>query len=339
MRLVRLRDRERAWRARATTGLVLLAAVAVTAAACSDRAGAPRVTRLSIATGNTGGVYYPYGGGLAKAIGDALPNVDATAEVTGASVDNLKLLQGGKVDIAFTLADTLDEAVKGAGAFATGGAVQARALAVLYANYTHVVSIGGRGVTQLADLRGKIVSTGSPGSGTEVIALRLLRAAGLDPDRDVRRQALTVNASVDAIKDGKLDAFFWSGGLPTASVLDLASTVGVTLQLIPNDGVLTTLQTTYGPLYERMVIPGGSYPGLATDVGVVGVQNVLVVNAAMSDQLAYDLTRVLFEKHADLAAIHPEAATLTLASAVQSSPAAFHPGAIRFYKERGVWTR
>lgn len=336
-RPVRLRDRAWIWRARATT-VVCLVVMAVIATACGDRAGAPRVTRLSIATGNTGGVYYPYGGGLAKAIGDALPNVDATAEVTGASVDNLKLLQGGKVDIAFTLADTLDEAVKGTGTFASS-AVPARALAVLYANYTHVVSVGGRGVTRLADLRGKVVSTGSPGSGTEVIALRVLRAAGLDPDRDVRRQALTVNASVDAIKDGKLDAFFWSGGLPTASVLDLASTMGVTTQLIPNDDVLTTLQTTYGPLYERMVIPGGSYPGIATDVGVVGVRNVLVVNASMSDQLAYDLTRVLFEKHADLAAIHPEAAKLTLASAVQSSPAAFHPGAIRFYKERGVWTR
>src|SRR5262245_42273178 len=160
------------------------------------------VVRLSIATGNTGGVYYPYGGGLAKVIGDSL-RVQATAEVTAASVDNLKLIQQRKVDLAFTLADTLDNAVQAQGPFARTGAVKARALAVLYPNYTHVVTVAGTGIERLADLRGRVVSTGSPGSGTEVVAFRVLRAAGLDPDRDLRRQALTVNASVDALKDGK----------------------------------------------------------------------------------------------------------------------------------------
>ena len=171
------------------------------------------------------------------------------------------------------------------------------------------------------------------------MALRILRAAGLDPDRDVRRQSLSVNASVDAIKDGKLDAFVWSGGLPTGSVLDLASTMGVTTILVANDEVLPALQSSYGSLYSRLVVPAAAYPGPSSDVPVVGVGNVLVANASMDEQLAYDLTRVLFDRHADLAAIHPEAATLTLATAVKDSPAPFHPGAIRFYKERGVWTR
>jgi TRAP transporter TAXI family solute receptor len=319
--------------------LSLAALAAIGLVACGGSAPRGGTTRLSIATGNTGGVYYPYGGGYAKAIGDALPGVEATAEVTSASVDNLKLLHGQRVDVAFALADTLDDAVKGRGAFDTTGGVQARTLAVLYSNYTQVVTIAGRGIARLGDLEGKVVSTGSPGSGTEVIALRMLRAAGLDPDRDVRRQGLSVNASVDAIKDGKLDAFFWSGGLPTGSVLDLASTMGVTAVLVPNDEVLPALRVAHGPLYSRLVVPAAAYPGLPADVPVVGVANVLVVSAAMSEQLAYDLTRVLFEKHDDLAAIHPEAARLTLASAVQESPAPFHPGAIRFYKERGVWTR
>lgn len=296
------------------------------------------ITRVSIATGNTGGVYYPYGGGLAKVISESLPRVQATAEVTAASVDNLKLLQLGKVDIAFVLADTLDEAIKGRGLFQNTGAVDARTLAILYPNYTHVVTVDGKGIERLSDLRGKIVSTGSPGSGTEVIALRVLRAAGLDPSRDVRRQALSVNASADALKDDKIDAFFWSGGLPTASVLDVASTVGIRAKLIPNDEALPALRTGYGErLYQRLIIPKGTYPGQNADVAVIAVENALIVNEAMDEMLAYDLTRTLFEKRTELAAIHPEARHLEPARAVVGSPAEFHPGAIRYYQSRGVW--
>ncbi|HET7695940.1 MAG TPA: TAXI family TRAP transporter solute-binding subunit [Vicinamibacterales bacterium] len=295
------------------------------------------VVRLSIATGNTGGVYYPYGGGLAKVIGESL-RVQATAEVTAASVDNLKLIQQRKVDIAFTLADTLDDAIAGRGAFARTGPIEARTLAVLYPNYTHLATVAGNGVDRIPDLRGRVVSTGSPGSGTEVIALRVLRAAGVDPDRDVRRQALSVNASVDALKDGKIDAFFWSGGLPTASILDLASSVGIRARLIPNDEVIPALQRQFGDaLYTRRVIPKGSYPGMTSEVGVVAVQNALVVHGKMEEPLAYDLTRVLFERRAALTAIHPEARHLSLPSAVEGSPAPFHPGAERFYRERGAW--
>jgi hypothetical protein len=298
------------------------------------------VARLSIATGNTGGVYYPYGGGLAKVISQSIPNVDATAEVTNASVDNLKLIQQGKVDIAFSLTDTLDDAVKGQGAFAKTGAVHARTLAVLYPNYTHVVSLEGKGINRIADMKGKVVSVGSPGSGTEVIALRMLRVAGLDPDKDIRRQSLSVNVSVDALKDGKIDAFFWSGGLPTASVLDLASTQGITAKLIPNDDVLPALQKQYGPqLYFKLVIPGESYPGVKENCVVVGVANALIVEDTMSDDLAYQLTKVLFDKRTDLAAIHPEAKKLDVKTAVDGSPAAFHPGAIRYYREQGAWKR
>jgi TRAP transporter TAXI family solute receptor len=295
------------------------------------------VVRLSIATGNTGGVYYPYGGALAKVIGDSL-RVQATAEVTAATVDNLKLIQQNKVDVAFALADTLDSALRGSGPFQRTGAVRARALAVLYPNYMHVATIAGEKIDRLADLRGRVVATGSPGSGTEVIALRMLRAAGLDPDRDLERQALSVNASVDAIKDGKIDAFFWSGGLPTASILDLASSIGITAKLLTNDEVVPSLQRDFGAaLYSRLVMPKGSYPGMTSDVGVVGVQNVLVVHEEMEEQLAYDLTRVLFEKQAELARIHPEARHLSLGRAVDGSPAPFHAGAQRFYRERGAW--
>ena len=293
--------------------------------------------RLSIATGNTGGVYYPYGGGLARVISQSVPRVDATAEVTAASVDNLKLIQLGKADIAFVLTDTLDDAINGRGPFAKMP-VKARTLAVLYPNYTQVATVEGKGINRLADLRGHVVSTGSPGSGTEVIAFRVLRAAGIDPDKDVRRQGLTVNASVDALKDGKIDAFFWSGGLPTASLLDLSSTVGITAKLLSNDEVLPKLQEQFTPgLYFRLVIPKGTYPGVNYDSGSVGVANALVVKDTMSDELAYELTKVLFDRQPDLAAIHPEAKKLNVGTAVHGSPAPFHPGAIRYYEERGAW--
>jgi TRAP transporter TAXI family solute receptor len=323
----------------AAAGLTLLAAGAVVVGSNPREFARARggVVRLSIATGNTGGVYYPYGGGLAKVIGESL-RVQATAEVTAGSLDNLKLIQQRKLDIAFTLADTLGDAIAGAGAFKPTGPVKVRALAVLYPNYTHLATIARNGIGRVSDLRGRVVSTGSPGSGTEVIALRVLRAAGLDPDRDIRRQALSVNASVDALKDGKIDAFFWSGGLPTASILDLASSIGITARLLSNDEMIPSLQQQFGPgLYTRRVIPKGAYPGLVADVGVVAVQNVLVVHESMEEALAYDLTRTLFEKQKDLAAIHPEARHLALATAVESSPAPFHPGADRFYRERGAW--
>ena len=161
-------------------------------------------------------MYYPYGGGLAKVLNEGIPGIRASAEVTSASVDNLKLIRDGKADIAFALADTVSDAVNGRGAFA-GAPVPAVSLAVLYSNYTHLVTLASTGINTVADLRGKTVSTGSPGSGTEVIAFRVLRAAGMNPETDVTRQGLGASESADALKDGKVAAFFWSGGLPTAA--------------------------------------------------------------------------------------------------------------------------
>ena len=316
----------------AFAGLSLLC---LAAAACS-REGAARSSFLSIATGGTGGVYYPYGGGIAKILNDSLPNIRASAEVTAASVDNLKLIRDGRADVAFTLADTLADAVAGRGAF-DGRPVPAAGLAVLYSNYTHLVTLAESPVKGVADLRGRVVSTGSPGSGTEVIAIRMLRAAGLDPDKDVTRQGLGATESAGALKDGKVDAFFWSGGVPTAAVQDLAHTPGVAIRLIPSDDVLAPLQREYGTWYFPIEFPASAYRGVEAAVPVVGVANVLVVNRSMADALAYDITRLLFEKQAELATIHPEARNLSLTSAIAGSPAQFHPGAIRFYREKGVW--
>ena len=215
---------------------------------CGCRSDSPRPQFISIATGGTGGVYYPYGGGLAKVLNDSLPNIRATAEVTAASVDNLKFIRDGKADVAFALADTVADAAAGRGAF-EGRSVPVAALAVLYSNYTHVVTLQSSGITTIAGLRGRRVSTGSPGSGTEVIAFRVLRAAGLNPDADVTRQGLGASESADSLKDGKIDAFFWSGGLPTAAVQDLAHSQGITIGLIPTGDLVAALQREHGDLY------------------------------------------------------------------------------------------
>jgi TRAP transporter TAXI family solute receptor len=316
-------------------GVVL---VALGAAACGGQAGGP-VRYLSIATGGTGGVYYPYGGGLAKILSESVPGVQATAEVTAASVDNLKLLRDGRADLAFTLADTLADAAAGRGAFA-GAPVAARAVAVLYTNYTHLVTREGSGIARVTDLRGRVVSIGAPGSGTEVIARRILEAAGLDADRDLRPHRLGASESADALKDGKVDAFFWSGGVPSPAIQDLAHTPGVRLRLVGQAELVPELQRRYGPdLYTVIAIPASAYPGVAEAVPVVGVANVLVASERLEADLVYAITRVLFERQADLAAIHPEAKKLTLETAAAGSPVPWHPGAERYYRERGVWRR
>ena len=323
------------------TLLVGLVAAALSSATCDPQqmarqAGARQ--RISIATGGTGGVYYAYGGGIAKVISESIPNVEATAEVTAASVDNLKFLRDGKSDIAFTLADTLDDALKGQGGFRDFGKVPALALAALFTNYTHLVTVANSGINKVADLRGHVIAIGSAGSGTEVIALRVLEAAGLRPGAGVETQGLGVAQAVDALKDGKIDAFFWSGGLPTAAVLDLANTPGIQMKMVPTDDVLPALQKAYGPsLYKLVIMPKRAYADVDIVVPVVGVTTLLVVTDRMSEDLAYGVTKALFEKQSELVSIHPQAKQLTLESAMAGSPAPFHPGSIRYYRERNVW--
>jgi TRAP transporter TAXI family solute receptor len=261
--------------------------------------------------------------------------VQATAEVTGASVDNLKLLQQGRADLAFTLADTLAEAVKGTGPFAATGKVPVQTIAILYQNFTHIVALDGSGITSVRDLRGRSVSVGSPGSGTELIASRVLEAAGLDPHADIRRQALGAAESVNALKDGKLDAFFWSGGLPTPAVQDLASTSGIRVRLLPNAEFAAALTAKYGPgLYGEAMVPARSYRGVIEPVPVITVGNLLVASGSMPEPLAHDITRLLFDEQHALIAIHPEARHLAPATGAADSPAPFHPGAIRYYRAR-----
>lgn len=294
--------------------------------------------RLSIATGQVGGAYYVLGGGLAKVISDHVPNVQVTAELTAASVDNLKFLRAGQVDLGLALGPSLADAYHGSGTFREFGRVPVRALAVLYTQPMHLVALARHGIARVADLRGRVVSTQNPGSGTEVIALRMLEAAGLDPDRDVTRERLGPAQSGDALKDGKVEAFFFSSGVPSPAVLELATAFGAEMRLVPSDDLLPLLQQRYGAeQFPLSIIPARSYPGQERDVPTVGSATVLVVDEKMSETLAYEITRAVLEHTAELAAIHPVAKTFTPERAAAGSPVPFHPGAIRYYRERGVW--
>jgi TRAP transporter TAXI family solute receptor len=291
---------------------------------------------IAIGTGGTGGVYYPLGGGLANVLSKNLPGVQATAEVTGGSVDNLKLIGSGQSEVGFSMADAALDALNGQDKFKSGK-IPVRTLTVLYPNRMHVVTIDGTGIEKMSDLKGKRVSTGSPGSATEVMAFRVLEAVGLDKDKDMRRERLGAAESVNAIKDGKIDAFFWVGGLPTAAVTDLGATPGVKIKLIDHADVVGKMNAKYGPLYSPSVIPAKTYPGQEQDNSIAAVWNILITDDKMSDDLAYAIVKTIFDKKQDLVAVHREADAIDLKSQVKdNSPVPWHPGALKYYAEHGV---
>ena len=291
---------------------------------------------ISIGTGGTGGVYYPMGGGLANILSKSIPGLQATAEVTGGSVDNLKLLGAGRSELGFSMVDAALDAEKGKGKF-SGSPVPVRTLMVLYPNQMHIVSIEGTGVNKIGDLKGKRVSTGSGGSATEVMAFRVLEAAGLDKDKDMTRERLGVAESVNALKDKKIDAFFWVGGLPTAAVTDLGATPGVKIKLVDHGDLAKKMNEKYGNLYASSTIKAGTYPGQTTDNVNTVVWNILVANANMPDQMAYDIVKTIIDKKVDLVAVHGEAKNFSVENQVKDySPIPWHPGAVKYFKEKGA---
>ncbi|WP_326823702.1 TAXI family TRAP transporter solute-binding subunit [Streptosporangium sp. NBC_01756] len=314
---------------------VLLAAGALLLGGCGgdrsagqDGAQTSAGKRLSIATGNTTGVYYVLGGGLADQIGKNIPGYQATAEATGASVENIQRVVRGDADIAFTLADSAADAVAGKGSFTSPQPI--RAVARLYDNYTQVVATTDSGVKSVADLKDRRVSTGSPNSGTEVIALRLLKAAGLDPDKDVKRQSLGLPESVQGIKDGTLDALVWSGGLPTPGITDLLTSLKGEVAFVPLDSVLEPMRREHGQVYAGGTIAKDVY-GTPADVSTIAVPNLLVVNEKMEPALAGDLARLLVDHKADLERVHPAAGDITRENAQKTDPVPLHDGARKYY--------
>jgi len=290
--------------------------------------------RISIATGGMGGVYFPMGGGIASLITKYIPGVEASAEVTAASVDNCKLVAAGKSDLGIVMADVAYDALMGMGKFKDK--LPITNLAMLYSNLMHAVTIDGKGIKSVSDMKGKKISTGAPGSGTEIKALRVLEAYGMDPDKDVSRDRLGASESAGALKDGKIDAYFWDGGVPTASVLDLASTPGTRISLLNHGEAVDKMTAKYGPVYFKSTITKGIYSGVESDVSVAAVGNILIANEKMDPKLAYDILNMMFGHLPELVAVHKEAENIQLATAAVGSPLPFHQGAVRFYTEKGI---
>ena len=315
----------------------LLKALAFAASALFALAGsAQEKINLSIATGGTGGVYYPLGGGMANVLSKYVPGMQATAEVTGGSVDNLKLIGTGKPYIALSMADAGQDAYRGEDKF-KGSKVPLRTLMILYPNRMHVVTVEGTGINTIKDLKGKRVSTGSPGSATEVMAFRVIEAAGLDKDKDMTRERLGVAESVNAVKDKKIDAFFWVGGLPTAAVTDLAATPNTKIKMVDHADLVPIMNKKYGNLYVEDVIPRATYPGMAQDNKQATVMNILVAHEKLSNDAAYNIVKTIFDKRDELINVHKEAANFKLENQKTSaSPIPFHPGAVKYFSEKGV---
>ncbi|WP_280354452.1 TAXI family TRAP transporter solute-binding subunit [Nocardia otitidiscaviarum] len=321
--------------------VVTIAAVAAVSAAlltgCGGRQDSPqadtggeitcevnRDTRIGIATGNATGVYFALGNAYAEQIADATDGtVKATAAETGASVQNIQQLVAGTYQVAFSLADTAADAVRGTGGFE--GEQPVRALSRIYPNYTQVIVRADANIGSVADLRGKRVSTGSPKSGTEVIARRLLAAAGLDPDADVAAQRLDLTKTVDGMKDGSIDAMFWSGGLPTPGITDLFTTARDEVRFLDITELLDEMRAV-NPVYEQGVIPAAAY-GLSADVETIVVPNLLLVRDDIDADLACVLTTVLFDRKSRLEQVNPAAEGIDRAVAAETAPVPLHRGA------------
>lgn len=285
---------------------------------------------LSIATGGTGGVYYPIGGGLAEMIGRHIDGYTAVAEVTGASVENMGLIHREDSDLAIALADTVYQAYTGTGAFEGRQVSDVRAIASVYPNAVQLVALQGSGINSLQDLKGKRVSVGAPGSGTELNARALLESNGIEYG-DFTVQRLNFNETADALRDGDIDAGFWSVGPPTSSILSLATTRDIQLISFTEEEIQNAIGAE--PVFAPYALSANTYEGVTEVTNTIGIPNVLAVNAAMPDELAYQITKVLFEKIDELRAIHPAANDTTVEFTMTSTPIPLHPGALRYFEE------
>ena len=290
---------------------------------------------LSIATGGTGGVYYPLGSGLAQLISNHLTGYRAIAEVTGASVENVGLVSREQSDVAFALSDTVSHAYHGQGRFENRQLTNLRALASLYVNALHLVTLAGSDIESLEDLRGKRVSIGAPGSGTEVSVRTLLAANGLALD-EMTTQRLNFNETANALRDGLIDAGFWSVGPPTSSIVDLATTRDIRIISLDDETIERTREAE--PVFVRYEMEEGVYPGQDAPVATIGTANVLVVNQAMDNELAFRLTALVYAGKDYLAGIHPAANAIDPELTLETAPIPLHPGARHYFRQMGHGT-
>ncbi len=295
---------------------------------------------FSLVTGGTGGVWYPLGGAISGVVKKAVPNTEITVESTTAATDNLKLLTAGKAGMAFAYdyhAGWLNEG-KMPG---VPGTFNARIMMAFYEQPLHVVTKEGTGIKTLEDLKGKRVSTGAPNSGTEEQAGYVLKALGIDWDKDLKREKLGAAECVAGLKDGKLDAFFWSGAVPTSSIIDLSNTPGLKMVLLPIGGdVAAKIMKANPGVFHATVFKKGAYNGVDADVPTIGITAVIQVMDKFPEERIYQIVNALFENMNDLATVAKDVKGLTPDKSIaQLGPEAqklLHPGSVKFFKEKGA---
>lgn len=315
---------------RLTKRFSLLAAATILAASTAALA-AP--TFINILTGGTSGVYYPMGVGLSQLYNSGIKDAKASVQATKASVENLNLLQTGRGELAFALGDSVADAWQGVeDAGFKAPLKKLRAVAAIYPNYIQIVASKESGIKTLADLKGKRVSVGAPKSGTELNARAILAAAGLSYSDLGRVEYMPFAESVELVKNRQLDATLQSAGLGQAAIRDLASMMPITFVEVPADVVAKIGSAAYQP----GVIPAGTYDGQDEDVATATITNILVTHQGVSDDVAYQMTKLLFDNLDRMANAHSAAKQISLENATKGLPLPLHPGAERFYKEAGV---
>src|SRR3979490_1588055 len=287
---------------------------------------------INVLTGGTSGVYYPLGVAIGKIYSDKIPNVKTQVQATKASVENLILLQQGRGEIAFALGDSLKAAWDGDEEAGFKNKMdKLRTLGAIYPNYIQIVATADSGIKTLADLKGKSLSVGAPRSGTELNSRAILAAAGLSYKDMGKIEYLPFAESVDLMKNRQLNATLQSAGLGVASLKDLSTSTEITVVSVPKEGV-----NKICPPFVAVMIPAHTYTGQDKDVPTAAVINYLVTSSAVSDDLAYQMTKLIFESLPELANAHVAGRDIKLESAAMDSPVPLHPGAIRYYKEKGL---
>jgi uncharacterized protein len=309
---------------------LMAAAVAAAAVLSAPVAGAQQF--VNVLTGGTSGVYYPLGVAIGKIFSDQLPGVKTQVQATKASVENLILLQQGRGEIAFALGDSLKAAWEGDEEAGFKSKLdKLRTIGAIYPNYIQIVATADSGIKTLADLRGKSLSVGAPKSGTELNSRAILAAAGLNYKDLGKVEYLPFADSVDLMKNRQLDATLQSAGLGVASLKDLSTSIDVAVVAVPKEVV-----DRIGPPFTSVMIPANTYAGQEKDVPTAAVTNYLVTSTAVSDDLAYQMTKLIFESLPELANSHVAGKDIRLETAASGSPIPLHPGAVRYYKEKGV---
>jgi TRAP transporter TAXI family solute receptor len=289
-------------------------------------------TFINILTGGTSGVYYPLGVALSEIYGQNMADTRVQVQSTKASVENLNLLQQGRGELAFALGDSVKDAWEGnADAGFKAPLSKLRAIAAIYPNFIQIAALKDANATTITDLKGKSISVGAAKSGTELNARKIFGAAGMSYDDLGKVEYLPFSESVELMKNRQLDATFQSSGLGNAALKDLSTTQDVSFVAIPAE-----VADKLGAPYKPGIIPAGTYPGQDADVPTVAITNILVTRADVSDEEAYQMTKLLFENLDTLKAAHAAAGGISLEAAVQGLPIPLHPGAEKYYKEKGL---